>query len=65
MYLTEISPVHLRGAVGTVYQLIIVIAILIAYVVGFENVLGSDTLWPYVFGKKDRLGTLNISINIS
>ncbi|XP_074601458.1 solute carrier family 2, facilitated glucose transporter member 1-like isoform X3 [Brevipalpus obovatus] len=49
MYLTEISPVHLRGAVGTIYQLIIVIAILIAYVLGFDSMLGTDTLWPYLF----------------
>ncbi|XP_025016365.1 solute carrier family 2, facilitated glucose transporter member 1 isoform X1 [Tetranychus urticae] len=49
MYLTEISPTNLRGAVGTMYQLILVISILISNVLGFENFLGSPTLWPYLF----------------
>lgn len=46
MYLSEISPVHLRGAVGTVYQLILTISILISQLLGLSSVLGSDKLWP-------------------
>ncbi|XP_053213069.1 solute carrier family 2, facilitated glucose transporter member 1-like isoform X2 [Panonychus citri] len=49
MYLTEISPTNLRGAVGTMYQLILVISILVANVLGFESIMGSETLWPYLF----------------
>lgn len=50
MYLTEISPIHLRGAVGTIYQLIIVIAILTSNILGFPSLLGTESLWPMLFG---------------
>nr|CAD7198336.1 unnamed protein product [Timema douglasi] len=46
MYLAEISPVHLRGAVGTVYQLVITISILVSQILGLESVLGTEALWP-------------------
>lgn len=46
MYLAEISPIHLRGAVGTVYQLIITISILVAQILGLESILGTATQWP-------------------
>lgn len=46
MYLAEISPVHLRGAVGTVYQLVITISILISQILGLGSVLGTPSLWP-------------------
>ncbi|KAF4525345.1 hypothetical protein B566_EDAN007827 [Ephemera danica] len=46
MYLAEISPVHLRGAVGTVYQLVITISILLSQILGLESVLGTAGKWP-------------------
>ncbi|XP_019867218.1 solute carrier family 2, facilitated glucose transporter member 3 isoform X2 [Aethina tumida] len=46
MYLGEISPINLRGAVGTVYQLVITISILVAQVLGLEQVFGNTNLWP-------------------
>ncbi|EFA04079.1 facilitated glucose transporter protein 1 [Tribolium castaneum] len=48
MYLTEISPVELRGALGSVYQLLIVISILTSQIVGLEMILGND-YWPVLF----------------
>ncbi|XP_072376452.1 solute carrier family 2, facilitated glucose transporter member 1-like isoform X1 [Diabrotica undecimpunctata] len=45
MYLAEISPINLRGAVGTVYQLVITISILIAQVLGLKGILGTDDHW--------------------
>nr|XP_050859430.1 solute carrier family 2, facilitated glucose transporter member 1-like isoform X3 [Vespula vulgaris] len=49
MYLSEISPVNLRGAVGTVYQLVITISILIAQILGLEKVIGTEDQWPLLF----------------
>ncbi|XP_053994603.1 solute carrier family 2, facilitated glucose transporter member 1-like isoform X4 [Hylaeus volcanicus] len=46
MYLAEISPIHLRGAVGTVYQLVITMSILVSQVLGLEQMLGTDEYWP-------------------
>lgn len=49
MYLSEISPTNLRGAVGSVYQLVITISILIAQVVGLEIILGAANRWQWLF----------------
>lgn len=49
MYLTEISPTALRGAIGTVYQLIITISILLSQVIGMEGILGNDMGWSILF----------------
>lgn len=51
MYLAEISPLHLRGAVGTIYQLVITISILVSQVLGLPQVLGTEDRWPFLFGK--------------
>lgn len=49
MYLAEISPVHLRGAVGTVYQLVVTISILMSQILGLNTVLGTADRWPILF----------------
>ncbi|GAB1859517.1 Solute carrier family 2, facilitated glucose transporter member 1 [Camponotus japonicus] len=46
MYLAEISPVHLRGAVGTVYHLILCISMLLSQILGLKQVLGTTDQWP-------------------
>ncbi|XP_014612181.1 PREDICTED: solute carrier family 2, facilitated glucose transporter member 1-like isoform X1 [Polistes canadensis] len=46
MYLSEISPINLRGAVGTVYQLVITISILISQILGLEKLMGTENQWP-------------------
>jgi len=49
MYLAEISPTHLRGAIGTVYQLVITISILFSNILGLPSFLGTDAGWPWLF----------------
>jgi len=60
MYLTEISPTALRGAVGTIYQLIITISILLSQVLGMNMVLGNDAGWPFLFGLTVIPGVLQL-----
>ncbi|KAK2860566.1 hypothetical protein Q7C36_004732 [Tachysurus vachellii] len=50
MYVGEISPTSLRGALGTLHQLAIVTGILIAQILGLESLLGSEELWPVLLG---------------
>ncbi|XP_044856583.1 solute carrier family 2, facilitated glucose transporter member 4 isoform X1 [Mauremys mutica] len=50
MYVGEISPTRLRGALGTLHQLALVIGILIAQVFGLESLLGGPELWPLLLG---------------
>lgn len=50
MYVGEIAPTSLRGALGTLHQLAIVTGILIAQILGLESLLGSAELWPVLLG---------------
>ena len=50
MYLSEISPVALRGSVGTAYQLVITISIVVSQVLGMNGVLGNEEGWPFLLG---------------
>ncbi|KAL4631480.1 solute carrier family 2, facilitated glucose transporter member 4 [Arapaima gigas] len=50
MYVGEIAPTSLRGALGTLHQLAIVTGILIAQILGLESLLGSQELWPVLLG---------------
>ncbi|XP_003966961.1 solute carrier family 2, facilitated glucose transporter member 1 [Takifugu rubripes] len=50
MYVGEIAPTSLRGALGTLHQLAIVTGILIAQILGLDQLLGSEDLWPLLLG---------------
>jgi SP family facilitated glucose transporter-like MFS transporter 1 len=50
MYLSEISPASVRGAVGTVYQLIITCSILTSQILGVKDLMGTSELWPTLLG---------------
>ncbi|KAK7093689.1 solute carrier family 2, facilitated glucose transporter member 1-like [Littorina saxatilis] len=49
LYLAEISPRKIRGAIGTCHQLAITIGILVAQIFGLNELLGTATLWPLLF----------------
>ncbi|KPP61422.1 solute carrier family 2, facilitated glucose transporter member 1-like, partial [Scleropages formosus] len=50
MYVGEVSPTALRGALGTLHQLGVVIGILLAQVFGIESIMGNATWWPLLLG---------------
>ncbi|KAM4562529.1 solute carrier family 2, facilitated glucose transporter member 5 [Odontesthes bonariensis] len=50
MYLGELSPKNLRGALGIIPQLFITIGILCAQVLGIRNILGNTTGWTLMLG---------------
>jgi len=45
LYISEIAPKHIRGALGVVNQLAITIGILCAQLLGLKEALGTETLW--------------------
>ncbi|VDQ04058.1 unnamed protein product [Trichobilharzia regenti] len=47
-YLSEIAPLSSRGAAGTMNQFVIVFAILLSQILGLSQVMGTETLWPYL-----------------
>uniref|UniRef100_A0A7N6FC65 Solute carrier family 2, facilitated glucose transporter member 5 n=1 Tax=Anabas testudineus TaxID=64144 RepID=A0A7N6FC65_ANATE len=50
MYLGELAPKNLRGALGIVPQLFITVGILSAQVLGIRNILGNNTGWTLMLG---------------
>uniref|UniRef100_A0A8C7QPJ8 Solute carrier family 2, facilitated glucose transporter member 5 n=1 Tax=Oncorhynchus mykiss TaxID=8022 RepID=A0A8C7QPJ8_ONCMY len=50
MYVGEVAPTALRGALGTLHQLGIVTGILMAQVFGMEALMGNTYLWPFLLG---------------
>ncbi|CAF0876193.1 unnamed protein product [Brachionus calyciflorus] len=47
-YLSEISPAALRGQTGVAHQLCLTFGILVAQILGFKEILGTDTTWNYL-----------------
>ncbi|XP_006861893.1 PREDICTED: solute carrier family 2, facilitated glucose transporter member 2 [Chrysochloris asiatica] len=50
MYIGEIAPTTLRGALGTLHQLAIVTGILVSQIVGLDFILGNPDLWHIMLG---------------
>ena len=47
IFLSEMSPCNLRGALGTVHQLFITLGIFFSSVFGLESILGKSALYMY------------------
>ncbi|XP_008586350.1 PREDICTED: solute carrier family 2, facilitated glucose transporter member 2 isoform X1 [Galeopterus variegatus] len=50
MYIGEIAPTTLRGALGTIHQLAIVTGIVLSQIAGLDFILGSGDLWHFLLG---------------
>ncbi|XP_019495388.1 PREDICTED: solute carrier family 2, facilitated glucose transporter member 5-like [Hipposideros armiger] len=50
MYLGELAPKNLRGALGVVPQLFITVGILVAQIFGLRSLLATETGWPVLLG---------------
>ena len=50
MYLTELSPVSIRGSVGTLFQLGVVISITLSQILGLNFIFSTEELWPLLLG---------------
>ncbi|NWX25175.1 GTR5 protein, partial [Notiomystis cincta] len=50
MFLGEMSPKNLRGAIGVVPQLFITVGILAAQILGLNSILGNEKGWPVLLG---------------
>ena len=46
LYVTEVAPVHIRGAMGIFNQLAVTSGIFMSMVLGLNGVMGSETNWP-------------------
>ncbi|KAM4854995.1 solute carrier family 2, facilitated glucose transporter member 9 [Thomomys bottae] len=50
MYLNEISPKGIRGAMGQVTAIFICIGVFAGQLLGLPELLGKESTWPYLFG---------------
>ena len=49
LYVTEIAPLHLRGAAGTTCNLATTFGLVVGMVLGLDEILGGPDSWPYLF----------------
>ncbi|XP_033006543.1 solute carrier family 2, facilitated glucose transporter member 2 isoform X1 [Lacerta agilis] len=60
LYVGEIAPIALRGALGSMNQLAVVIGILISQVLGLDVLLGKDSTWPLLLALSGFAAVLQI-----
>ncbi|KER25752.1 LOW QUALITY PROTEIN: hypothetical protein T265_14152 [Opisthorchis viverrini] len=50
IYLSEVTPVSLRGMGGVLNQVMIVVSVVISQMLGLPSIMNTDVLWPYLLG---------------
>ena len=50
MYLSEISPLALRGLCGVFNQVLIIVGVFVSEVMGLRAVLGGRNTWQFALG---------------
>lgn len=50
MYMSEVAPLRLRGAVGVLCQLGLTCGVFLGQIAGLDNVLGTADTWHYMLG---------------
>ncbi|XP_011497494.1 PREDICTED: solute carrier family 2, facilitated glucose transporter member 1-like isoform X2 [Ceratosolen solmsi marchali] len=60
VYMTEIAPIRLRGAVGVLCQLGITCGVLLGQVAGLDSVLGTKYYWNYMLAAFAPLCTMGL-----
>ncbi|KAG8136156.1 hypothetical protein E2320_009134, partial [Naja naja] len=60
LYVGEIAPTALRGALGTLNQLAVVIGILISQVLGLDILFGTSKTWPLLLSLSGGAAVLQI-----
>nr|CAH7753760.1 unnamed protein product [Callosobruchus chinensis] len=63
MYISEISPLNLRGGLGTVNQLAVTIGLLLSQVLGIEQIFGTNDGWPLLLGLAVVPALLQVTYN--
>lgn len=55
MYINELSPVEIRGAVGVLFQLGATFTIMLSQIFGLPDVMGTSALWPLLLGNSNLI----------
>ncbi|VDP78730.1 unnamed protein product [Echinostoma caproni] len=62
MYLTEVSPQDIRGAIGACHQLAVTIGIMMSYILTLDKILNTDRFWPLAMGLAAVPATISLFI---
>lgn len=65
MYMTEIAPLKLRGAVGVLCQLGITCGVLMGQIAGLQNVLGTPEHWHFMLASFSPLCAVALLLTIA
>ncbi|XP_066599868.1 solute carrier family 2, facilitated glucose transporter member 1-like isoform X2 [Prorops nasuta] len=65
MYMTEVAPIKLRGAVGVLCQLGITCGVLLGQIAGLDTVLGTKDTWPIMLASFSPLCFLAVIITFA